>query len=303
VWTEEKKSPDKYAFYASLYRVLSRFAAVLAPFCPFLAESVWSRLGYSESVHLSDWPEVDTARISEKRSLEVAFVRRIISAGLALRSKAGIRVRQPLKKLRLANLSGMNIEEYFEPIREELNVKEIELLSNPQEIGQRVGKANSKKIGPKYGPRVKEIFAALKSGDFQETQDGRIQVDDLVLEPDEASIAYIGKEGADVEAIAGAVIALDLNMSPELEREGYARDLVRQIQELRKEADFQIADRIRIALQGGEDIVLAHEESILRETLARERCPSIENPEIQGEISLGEHRVLIQLSRIPSSGD
>lgn len=298
VWAPEKDSPDKLAFYSVLYTVLKRFTQILSPFCPFISESVWSALGEEQSVHLSDWPTVDEARCDQELSKRVALTREIISAGLSLRSKAGIRVRQPLQELQLALLDELDIESQLPAIQEELNVKTITLIEDPSLIGERVGKANSRVVGPRYGKDAKRIFSALKTGDFTVEVDGRIKIDELILEHDEAQVVYVGKEGADVEAVKGAVLTFDFTLSDELKIEGLARDLVRQIQELRKEADFNISDRIILAVHGADEILAAHESYITQETLTEELCSSVETPDIEKSVALGESEALIQLKRL-----
>jgi len=298
VWAPEKNSPDKLAFYSVLYTTLQRFTQILSPFCPFIAESVWKALGNSESVHMSAWPTIDGTRCNEDLSKRVALTREIISAGLSLRSKASIRVRQPLQELQLAILEELSLESQLPAIQEELNVKSIAIIKDPSLIGERIGKANSRLIGPRYGKDAKRIFSALKSGNFTIDDDGKINIDELVLEHDEAQVVYVGKEGADVEAVKGAVLTFDFNISEELKIEGLARDLVRQIQELRKEADFNISDRIALAVQGGDQVLAAHENYITQETLTAERLPKLENADIEKTVVIGESNVTIQLSRI-----
>jgi len=190
------------------------------------------------------------------------------------------------------------LESQLPAIQEELNVKSIAIIKDPSLIGERIGKANSRLIGPRYGKDAKRIFSALKSGNFTIDDDGKINIDELVLEHDEAQVVYVGKEGADVEAVKGAVLTFDFNISEELKIEGLARDLVRQIQELRKEADFNISDRIALAVQGGDQVLAAHENYITQETLTAERLPKLENADIEKTVVIGESNVTIQLSRI-----
>lgn len=298
LWLADKRDPEKMACYATLYRVLSRFTQLLAPFCPFITESVWSALGNSESVHLTRWPETESALIDPKLSQEIALVRSIISTGLALRSREKIRVRQPLRRLNLVLDHPLDINKYGDLIKEELNVKEINLLKDASQIAERVGKVNAKLLGPRFGKDVQRIIVAAKKGEFALQSDGTIKVAEFLLEPQEMEINFIAKEGLKVESAAGLVLGLETSISPELELEGRARDLVRLIQDLRKEANLEIADRIQLRISGAEDILAVHGEYITQETLAVSLVPELQKPAISREIELGSKLIAIALARV-----
>jgi isoleucyl-tRNA synthetase len=141
-------------FYATLYRVLSRMTTLLAPFCPFVAESVWERLGHGDSVHFEKWPQAESKYINEALSQQVAVARTIITAGLAIRAREKIRVRQPLPSARVALSVKVDLQRQLAAIAQELNVKSIEIVENASDIADRVAKAQAKKLGPKYGGAV-----------------------------------------------------------------------------------------------------------------------------------------------------
>jgi isoleucyl-tRNA synthetase len=302
VWSSDPRESGKMAFYATLYRVLSRVTAILAPFCPFVAESVWTRLGHEHSVHLEDWPKAETGHIDEALSNQVAVARTIITAGLAIRAREKIRVRQPLTKARVALSTGINISEQTTAVSQELNVKSIEFVKDASEIAETVAKAQAKKLGPKYGGAVQGIIKDLKAGHFAQNSDGTVAVGQYTLLPDEVEISFVGKQGLSVQSENGVVVALSTEITPELELEGDARDLVRAIQELRKEAGFEFSDRITLGLDGGDDILAAHRDYISNETLATSVVTEATTPKASKTIEIGKRSIRISLAKDGNSG-
>ena len=295
VWIEDTKDKSKLCFYAALYRVLSRFTQMLSPFCPFLTETVWENLGNSESIHLSNWPEVNESLIDNNLSEEIALSRRIISAGLSARAKEKIRVRQPLQSLKLVISGSVSIEGQLNAVKDELNVKKVVILEDESEIAERVGKPNAALIGPKFGKDVQKIIQALKAGDFEEHEDGSATAAGIKLDPEMVEIAYIGKEGLAVESTAGAVLSLDTELTPELIKEGQARDIVRFVQELRKEADLHVSDRIELQITGAEEVLSDHKDYICKETLAVSLVDSLSNPKASQKVRVEGAEVEIAL--------
>lgn len=295
VWVADPRDQDKVLFYSVLHRVLQRFTLVLAPFCPFLAESVWEALGNSESVHLADWPKVEQGLIDEPLSSQVALARRIITAGLAIRAREKIRVRQPLQKMRIVVEESFSFGEFENVIKDELNIKQIEKVSDASIIADRVGKPNAKLLGPRFGGKTQGIIDLVKQGKFVQNSDGTTAVGEFTLTSDELEIAYVGKEGLKVESTPGAVVALDTHITAELELEGEARDLVRQIQELRKEADLNIADRIELAVTGADSIISTHSEYVRNETLAVALSSKLDTAQISKVVKIGHSDVEIAL--------
>jgi isoleucyl-tRNA synthetase len=285
------------AFYATLYRVLSRVTALLAPFCPFVAESVWERLGNSSSVHLQDWPEVEPAYIDQDLSDQVSTARTIVTAGLAIRAREKIRVRQPLSRGRVALATKVDVGRQTNAVMQELNVKKLEIVQDASEIADRVAKAQARKLGPKYGSAVQGIIKDLKDGRFSQNADGTVQVGQYVLLPDEVEISLVGKQGLSVESVNGVVVALSTEITPELELEGDARDLVRAIQDLRKEAGFEFSDRIVLGIDGAPDIVKVHGSYIASETLATNVTTEIQNPRAARTVEIGGRNVKISVAK------
>jgi isoleucyl-tRNA synthetase len=297
VWASGTRQLSKMAFYATLYRVLSRLTTLLAPFCPFIAETVWQRLGHTESVHFADWPSPATQYINETLSQQVTLARTIITAGLAIRSREKIRVRQPLPRARVALTSTMDLRRQIDAVAQELNVKAIEIVENASEIADRVAKAQAKKLGPKYGGAVQSIIRDLKEGQFTANPDGTITVGTYRLLPDEVEIRFVGKQGLSVESIDGVVVALSTEITPELELEGDARDLVRAIQDLRKEADFEFSDRITLGIRGADDVIAVHRTYIMNETLATSLVQDVQQPQMSKTVEIGKRTVDISVAK------
>jgi isoleucyl-tRNA synthetase len=297
VWSADTREPGKMAFYATLYRVLSRVTTILAPFCPFVAESVWERLGNSTSVHLEKWPEVESGYIDEQLSEQVTIARTIVTAGLAIRAREKIRVRQPLSRGRVALSGAVDIGKQTTAVMQELNVKELEVVQDASEIGDRVAKAQARKLGPKYGGAVQGIIKDLKEGRFTQNADGTVQVGQYLLLPDEVEISFVGKQGLSVESANGVVVALSTEITPELELEGDARDLVRAIQDLRKEAGFEFSDRIVLGVDGASDIMSAHGSYVRNETLATALVNEVQTPQAARTVEIGRRSVRISVAK------
>ncbi len=279
-WKSEDDQ-NKLMAYSTLYTVLTKLCQIIAPFTPFVSEEIYKNLTDEESVHLSDYPKPDDSLKDEKLMEEMFIAKTIVSLGLASRAKLKIKVRQPLQKVQVALAQQYDkslLDDELDIIKEELNVKEVELIDKPGDLATVIAKPNAKLLGPKYGKEVQTIIQTAKSGDFERLDNGNIKVLDYELTPEEMEIAYIGKEGMDVETQAGILVALDTQITPELEMEGQARDLVRQIQELRKAADYKVDDRITVALIGADKALIeTFGDYIKSETLATEILEEMED--------------------------
>ena len=243
-WKSESDT-DKDQAYATLYYCLVRISQIIAPFMPFISEEIYTNLTGEESVHLSYWPEFDAKKIDLELNQEVELTRQIVTLGHAIRAQKRIKVRQPLAEIQVAIPEGLNPENLEKDIiLEELNVKSFTILENPTDIAEIIVKPDGKTLGPKYGKDVQYIIQEAKSGKFKKLEDDKIQVMDYVLEPTEYEIHYIGKAGLDVASEGGIVVGLDTELTDELTTEGIARDTVRFIQDMRKEVDYKVSDRI-----------------------------------------------------------
>ena len=273
-WKSENDE-DKNEAYQTLYIVLLEVSKLLAPFMPYLADEIYQNLTGEESVHLADWSEVNDEMIDENLNSEIHAVRLIVSLGLSVRAKAKLKVRQPLQKVGIAlpeGISKESIESQADVIKEELNVKEIEFIAEAGDIVEHSVVPNPKVLGPKYGGEVQQIIQKVKAGEYEMKGD-TVVVGNYELIGDEVEIGFKGKEGFDVESEEGFVVALDTNLTDDLKKEGYARDIVRFIQEMRKEADYQVDDHIYILVDGegaAGDAIDKFSDYIMIETLAEE---------------------------------
>lgn len=274
-WKSENDG-DKFEAYQTLHTVLTEFSKLIAPFMPFLSEEIYRKLTGGESVHLADWPKFNPKFIRPKVNQENQLIRTIVTMGHSVRDKANIKVRQPLALVQLAlpaNVSKKSVLDQKEVILEELNVKELELLKDAQDVITRIVIPNARVLGPKYGANVQEIIKKAKAGDFEVDENGSVKIGEYTLSGDEVEVGFQGKEGYDVASMDGVSVVLDTTVTDELQKEGHARDIVRQIQDLRKEAGYNVDDRIYILVQTDgelEQSVQAFADYIKRETLAIE---------------------------------
>jgi isoleucyl-tRNA synthetase len=251
---------------ATLWWSLVQALRVVAPAMPFLADHLWRVLVLEgpDSVHLAGWPEVaepDRALLDE-----IAEVRRVVELGRQARSQSGIKLRQPLRRLVVQGADG--VSPHAPEIAEELSVKEIDF--GEVDASELRVKPNLPVLGPKLGKELGAVRAALEAGNFEELEGGGFRVDGHELGPDEVLVERRGKEGWAVAGADGLTVALDLTLDPELELEGRARDLIHEINRLRKEQGLDLTDRIALTLPRNQEELLRHSDWIAEETLAVE---------------------------------
>ncbi len=289
-WKSELDS-DKASAYATLYQTLVTLSKLLAPTMPFLSESLYQNLVRSfdstapESVHLSDWPAYDPDTLDEMLNQNMHLVMQLASLGHAARSQAGIKVRQPLAEIAFATgkqEESQALERFADLLADELNVKRVRALNSADEAVSYTLKPLPKQLGQKYKalfPRVSQAILETDTVQAAHTllagEPLTVVVDGAELEilPEEIEVRAEARSGLAVAAEGSYLAALQTELTPELVREGLAREFVRRVQELRKQADFEIADRIQLYLTATPDLVVAiqaHREYILGETLINE---------------------------------
>ena len=290
---------DKASAYATLYTVLTQFCIIAAPFMPIVTEYIWKVLtsdDINNSVHLQDYPSVSLS-IDTTLADAMNYAQTIVRMWLASRWKKNIRVRQPLSTLTL----GVSLDQYYlDIIAEELNIKKVICDSSLNSHVTKICKPDGKIIGQLFWWSTKEIFALAKSGEFVESADGSIVVGEWLLPAGSYEISYIKTdESEDIEVDNGIVMKIDWMITPELEREWYARDLIRAIQDARKEADYDIADRISLKLEGGsfaEEIINHHGATIQEETLSTISY-TLEQADITKWVELGSNTITLSLKK------
>jgi isoleucyl-tRNA synthetase len=258
---------------------------------PFLAEALYQNLVRSvddharESVHLCDWPGYDPALLDEALNDEMRLVMRLASLGHAARSQAGVKVRQPLAEASFS-LGGQDdiqlIKRHADLLADELNVKRVRVLGSAGDAVAYNLKPLPRQLGQKYKglfPKVAQAIEALDPVPAAEAllagSPVQVVVDDVRLDiwPDEVEVRLEARSGLAVASEGPYLAALSTDLTPELVREGLAREFVRRIQDLRKQADLEIADRICIFYQSTPDLALAiqtHRVYVMGETLAEE---------------------------------
>jgi isoleucyl-tRNA synthetase len=281
---------DRAAF-ATLRTCLLETATMLAPFTPFLADEIYRNLAGGadgdfgeapDSVHLRDFPAADEALRDADLEVAMAAVRRTVSLGLAARTAGKVKLRQPLRcAVIVANEDERaGIEAHADLVKAELNVKELDFVSEEGDLVSYDVKPNYRALGPRFGKSMPQVAAAVAALDpahvartLSEGGEIGISIDgtDHTLGLDDVTMALRPLEGYEVEAEAGHAVALQLEIDEELRREGLAREIVRAVQNARKEADFEITDRIALELAGDAEmleVAREHQSYIAGETLA-----------------------------------
>ncbi|MBI4761190.1 MAG: isoleucine--tRNA ligase [Chloroflexota bacterium] len=286
-WKSESDS-DKQAAYSTLYTALVTTSKLLAPAMPFLAEELYQNLVRSvdetapESVHLAEWTEFVPELIDESLNRDMALVMKLASLGHSARQKANRKVRQPLAEaaFSVGNPSERKaVEAYADLLMDELNVKRVRLLDAATEAVSHTVKPLPKQLGQKYGnkfPALQKAILAMNDEDVARTlmsgQPLKVTLDgvDYDILPEEVEVKAQAKEGFAVAEEGAYVAALVTDLTPELVQEGLAREFVRRVQDLRKSADLDVADRIELFVEasaGLRSAIEAHREYITAETL------------------------------------
>lgn len=265
-WSAEKDAPEKLDAYWTLYECLVTVSKVIAPFVPFLAETLWQNLAgvfggkAAESVHLCDFPQADTDRIEPLLSEQMETLREIASLGRNARMNEKLKVRQPLAAVEVILAHDTHLQwlsSHRAILCEELNVKHVEFTQDAQDYIDYQIQPNFKRLGPKVGkliPQVKATLAKVDGGkllaELQESGKATIEVagQSLELDNDDIQVRLQAKPGWAAAQGPHCVVVLNTEITPELVREGYVRDLVRLVQDCRKEMDLQYTDRIEVAV-------------------------------------------------------
>ena len=279
---------DKQAAYNTLYTALVTVCKLIAPAMPFLADELYRNLVCSvdkyapESVHLAEWPRHNEALVDEKLNADMALVMKLVSLGHAARQKANRKVRQPLQEaaFSLGNVSERGaVESFADIIEDELNVKSVRLLDAAAEAVSHSVKPLPKQLGQKYGNKFPSIQKALLAMNGDQVAQSlltagsvKVMVDGQPYEilPDEVDVRAQAKEGFAVAEEGAYVAALVTELTPELVQEGLAREFVRRVQDLRKAANLDVADRIHLFVQTTDTLreaIEAYQEYITTETL------------------------------------
>ncbi|OZB88927.1 MAG: hypothetical protein B7X41_05545 [Microbacterium sp. 14-71-5] len=253
----DENDPTTTEAFDTLYTVLETLTRVAAPLVPLIGERVWQGLTGGRSVHLTDWPDAELFPHADDVRDAMDAVRELSSVGNALRKKEKLRVRLPLARFTVVTPHADVLAPFEDILRDELNVKAVELVAQGEGTAAEYGishrlSVNARAAGPRLGKEVQRVIRAAKDG-FWTEEDGVVTVDGIALEPHEYELALETTGRPEGEALAvvptGGFVLLDTATTPELEAEGLARDVIRAVQDTRKNAGFDVSDRISLQLR------------------------------------------------------
>ncbi|UCC43906.1 MAG: class I tRNA ligase family protein, partial [Candidatus Zixiibacteriota bacterium] len=290
-WAKED-DPSKMRAYLTLYQVLEGTCRLTAPVSPFISELIWRELhgddggqnGGPLSVHMTDYPKADSSKIDKTLEEEMGLARRIVSLGWAARQRKSLKVRQPLSRLVFAMPHGMTENQlvpYTDIIQNELNIKAVETADSLDEYVSYSAKLNFRAAGPKLGKHAKAasaMVAQLESATvlkFVQTRSLELDLGPagtLTLSPTEVEVIRNEEDGWAVESDGSLTVALATSLTDDLRDEGFAREIVNKVQNMRKASGLEVTDRIQILLASSKRLNTAaqkHREFISRETLAK----------------------------------
>ena len=256
-WVGVTDDPKSREAFDTLYTVLETLTRVAAPLVPLISERVWQGLTGGRSVHLQDWPDDAAFPHADEIRDAMDAVRELSSVGNALRKKEKLRVRLPLARFTVVSPLAASLGQFEDILREELNVKAVELVPVTDTTAADYGidnrlSVNARAAGPRLGKDVQKAIQAARNGDWSE-HDDVVTAGGIALEPAEYELVLETTGRPEGEALAivptGGFVLLDTRTTPELEAEGLARDVIRAVQETRKNAGFDVSDRIRLWLK------------------------------------------------------
>jgi len=306
-WATEL-TEDKKAVYNTTYEVLVGICKMVAPFSPYLAEEIYKKLSGELSVHLSDYPQVDEKLIDLGTENRMDLVRELVRLGRAARESVKIKVRQPIQKVLIDGKYEEEISYLVPLIKEELNVKEVVFAKDLKEFMEFSLKPNFRVAGPKLGPKVKAFGKVLSQLDgselAQKIEEGEkvtlnLDGEDFEVTPDLVEVTISAKEGFTVEMYNNLFVIIDTTLTKELIDEGYAREFISKVQQIRKSNGYEMMDNIKIFFDGDDEIAEAvdiYKDYIMEETLA----VSIERVEDDSfdKHDLNEHETGIKLEKV-----
>jgi isoleucyl-tRNA synthetase len=274
-WAEDADAFD------TLHTALEVLCRVAAPLLPLVAEEVWRGLTGGRSVHLTDWPDAEDLPADDELVAAMDAVRGVCSTALGLRKANGQRVRQPLPALTVVTPDAEALQGFADLVADEVNVKQLRLVDLSAAAEADFGVThrlvvNARAAGPRLGRDVQAAIRAARAGDWASAPDGTVTAGGVVLHEGEYEVQTVVADdasaaGATATLPGGGFAVLDTAVTPELAAEGVARDVVRVVQQARRDAGLDIGDRIRLTVVGEPavwDAVLAHQDLVVSETLA-----------------------------------
>ncbi|AEF39818.1 isoleucine--tRNA ligase [Hoyosella subflava] len=259
--------------FDTLHTVLEVTCRLAAPLLPLMTEVIWRGLTGGQSVHFADWPAADDIPADPELVAAMDEARSVCSTVLSLRKAQKLRVRLPLASLTIAASDADRLKPFTDIIADEVNVKHIDLTTDVDVHGRFELAVNARAAGPRLGKDVQTAIRAVKSGDWTANDDGTVTAAGIVLQPEEFTQRLVAAEPESTSALPGGagVVVLDLTITDELEAEGWAKDRIRELQELRRTLGLDVSDRIRVQLRVPADKLewaQRHADLIAREILA-----------------------------------
>ena len=303
-WGSELNDSKK-AVYITTYEVLVGLAKLIAPITPFLSEELYRNLTNEKSVHLTDYPKVDKKLIDEHVEERMDLIRNLISIGRYVREEAKIKVRQPLSEALLDGKNKELISDLVPLIAEELNIKEVKFVDDLNEYMNISIKPNFKVVGKVFGPLIKEFQTKLESLDvnsinaLQKGESIKLELgnEEKEITSDMVEVRITSKEGFNVGMENNNFIILDTTLTEDLILEGIAREMVSKVQQLRKNKDFNVADRITLYYDGDDKVVECvnkFKEYIQNETLSLD---IVKKDNLKEKYDLNGHECSIDVER------
>jgi isoleucyl-tRNA synthetase len=299
-----KESENKDNVYTTLYFVLVNFCKLLAPCAPIITEEIFLNLTNGKSIHLSTWPDISDEFYDENLIRKFDIIKKIIYLGRSIRVKNNLKNRQPLSEMKILLPAGIDqfmIEDEAHIIKEELNIKNIIFTKDISELANIKYQLNFKLLGPKLGNEIKILKEAIDNlpahHNLLRNNENMMVVKykdkEWALNNDELSALYESKEALSVESYDSIVVGLNVKLTRELIEEGIARDLVRHIQEMRKEMGLEVMDRIKLIVEG--DLPIKWKKYISEQTLSE--FTNVMKEGAKKEININNGVYLIRISR------
>ena len=316
------KGENSEAAFDTLYTCLEVVSRTVAPLLPLITETLYRGLTGERSVHLTDWPDAGLLPADPAGVAAMDRVREVCSVASSLRKAAGLRARLPLAKLTVVTNDPAALEGLADIIGDEVNVKEVVFVAADSPEAEQFGVSqrltvNARAAGPRLGRDVQTVIKGSKSGDWSVAEDGTVTCAGMPLEEGEYVLEAVADgAGTDSQSTgmlpSGGFVVLDTEVTPELAREGIANDLIRAVQQARREAGLHVSDRISLTVIGGDEVfdaTLTHRDRLVAETLATQfgSAPALEAVPADGtvsEVTVGDgHVARIKVSKATGGDD
>ena len=311
-WKSESDS-DKHAAYLTLYHVLLTYIKVMSPIIPFISDKIYKNMIVSVdsnapiSIHLTDFPKYDNKLENADLINEIDSVKSIVSLGRSARNKANIKIRQPLSDISIYSKKGKQgfLVDYENQLKEELNVKKVNYVDKESSLVKYQVKPNFASLKSKYADQVSHIIEHISKTDHSEimkalNSNNSYTFNDLNLEKEDFIIEEVPIDNYGISTDSNYVVGMNTMLNKTLVDEGLTRDVIRKVQNLRKESEFEVEDRIEININANDSICLALESNkkyFLSEVLGKHLTFNSVNKDFRVEVKLNDESIEISISK------